>query len=157
MSTKRFAIGLWVLLGLFAMRVAAQPAQLWLRVPWLPAFDTWQSGALPYWLLLTLQLIILRLQIGIAAAIGAGRLHPSPRAARWWLGLGAIYFAAMLLRLTLGATVLASNHWFSSWLPTLFHLVLASFVLLVGALHRQGARRAPEMRYAGSIGNRLCS
>jgi hypothetical protein len=130
---------LWLLLALFACRVVAQPAQLWLHLPWLPAFDAWHSGALPYWLLLILQLVILSVQVRIAVSVGAGRMTPSRRAARWWLSLGAIYFTAMLARLSLGATVLASSHWFSAWLPTIFHLVLASFVLLVGAFHSHGS------------------
>ena len=136
-----FAVGLWILLGLFAVRVVAQPAQLWLRIAWLPAFDTWHSGALPYWLLLVLQALTLVAQVRIAAAFSAGRVVPSRRAARWWLVAGGIYCSAMLLRLGLGATLLASQHWFSAWLPTLFHLVLASFVLLVGALHHVESRR----------------
>jgi hypothetical protein len=147
MRTKRFSTGLWLLLGLFALRVVAQPVQLWLHADWLPAFDTWHSGALPYGLLLFLQLVILVVQVRIAALVGAGRVTPSRRAARWWLGAGAIYLAAMLLRLGLGATVLASQHWFSAWLPTLFHVVLASFVLLVGAFHFAGVR-APRRRGA---------
>lgn len=140
MRHRQIATGLWVLLALFAGRVVAQPAQLWLHIPWLPAFDTWHSGALPYWLLLSLQLLILCVQARIAVAVGAGRVTPSRRAAWWWLILGSIYFAAMLARLGLGATVLASSHWFSAWLPTVFHLVLASFVLLVGIFHWRGSR-----------------
>jgi hypothetical protein len=140
MRAQRFATGLWLLLGLFALRVLAQPLQGWLDSAWLPAFDTWHSGALPYWLLVICQLGILVVQARIAAAVGAGRVIPSPRAARLWLGAGALYFAAMSLRLALGATVLADQRWFGAWLPTLFHLVLASFVLLVGAFHWRAGR-----------------
>lgn len=143
MHHESFAKALWFLLALFACRVVAQPAQLWLRVPWLPAFDAWHSGALPYWLLLTLQLLILTMQVRIAVAVGAGRMTPSRRAARWSLILGATYFAAMLARLALGMTVLASSRWFSAWLPTVFHLVLASFVLLVGMFHWSCDGRPP--------------
>ena len=52
----------WLLLGLlllFFFRVAAQLIQAYSPVTSLPPFETWQSGALPYPLLVSLQLIIL--------------------------------------------------------------------------------------------------
>src|SRR5262245_19305883 len=43
---------LWVLLGLFTARVVAQPMAAVSGATWLPPFDAFQSGAVPYWLLL---------------------------------------------------------------------------------------------------------
>jgi hypothetical protein len=51
------------------------------------------------------------------------------------LVLGGLYFATMLVRLVLGLTVLSTSRWFSSVLPTMFHLVLASYLLLYGHFH----------------------
>lgn len=56
------------------------------------------------------------------------------------LAFGAIYCTTMLVRLVLGLTIFRSNRWFSSILPTTFHLVLASYLLLDGHFHfRYGA------------------
>ena len=44
--------------------------------------------------------------------------------------IGAGYLIGMLLRLSLGYTFFADNYWFNSPLPTLFHMVLATFVLV---------------------------
>ena len=41
----------------------------------------------------------------------------------------------MVVRLMLGLTVLSSHYWFANHLPTFFHLVLASFMLVAGAFH----------------------
>jgi hypothetical protein len=41
----------------------------------------------------------------------------------------------MLVRLILGLTVLSGQRWFASPVPTLFHLVLAAYVLLFGHFH----------------------
>jgi hypothetical protein len=51
------------------------------------------------------------------------------------LVFGGLYFATMLVRLVLGLTVLSTNRWFSSILPTIFHLVLASYLLVYGHFH----------------------
>ena len=51
------------------------------------------------------------------------------------LVLGAIYFTVMLVRLLIGLFVLPEHSWFGKTLPAVFHLVLASFVLLVGYYH----------------------
>jgi hypothetical protein len=144
-TTRRYALGLWLLLGAFAFRVAAQPVQLWRTVPWLPPFEAWHSGALPYAVLVTLQALILAAQARLALAFWRGRVVASHATGRRWLGLGAIYFGLMLTRLALGASLLATQRWFSAWLPTVFHLVLASFVLVVGAYHwRHAPRSSPS-------------
>ena len=49
---------------------------------------------------------------------------------------GAVYFALMAARLILGLTILSSSVWFATWIPAVFHLVLASEVLLVGGYAR---------------------
>ena len=50
---------------------------------------------------------------------------------------GAVYFAVMAVRLVLGLTVLSDFGWFSTWIPTVFHLVLASMLILIGAYQRR--------------------
>lgn len=48
---------------------------------------------------------------------------------------GALYFLTMFARLVLGLTVYRGIRWFASYIPTVFHLVLASWLLLYGHYH----------------------
>ena len=50
--------------------------------------------------------------------------------------LGAIYFGVMAVRLVLGFTTMADIKWFASPIPTSFHLVLATAVMITGAYDR---------------------
>ena len=52
---------LWFLLALFAVRVVGQLLVVAGRAPFLPPMDEWQSGLLPYPLLLASQILILAL------------------------------------------------------------------------------------------------
>ncbi|HUO85759.1 MAG TPA: hypothetical protein VM617_00075, partial [Thermoanaerobaculia bacterium] len=49
---------LWALLGLFVLRVAGQVLVAFARVRWLPPMEQWQSGLLPYRVLLAAQIAI---------------------------------------------------------------------------------------------------
>lgn len=129
------AAWLWLLIGLFTLRVAAQPTALVVTHRLLPPFESWHSGTMPYPLLLASQLVILAAMAWTARRIGAGTLRARPRVGVFMTVFGAVYLGSMLIRLLLGVTVLQGSRWFSSWLPTLFHLVLATFVLLVGRYH----------------------
>jgi hypothetical protein len=129
----------------FVFRVGAQALQAWAPVPWLPPFDSWHSATMPYPLLLASQLMILAVQVWVLAALLAGRQRP-----RRWLGVmlvvfGAVYFAFMLFRLVAGQTLLAHVPWFQPVVPTVFHLVLAAFLLVLADFHlrfQAGAARA---------------
>ena len=59
---SRSAIVLCVLTALFAIRVVGQALVAFLDVAWLPAMDTWDSGLLPYAVLLPIQIITLLVQ-----------------------------------------------------------------------------------------------
>ena len=125
---------LWVLLGLFCVRVAAQLIQALAPVSLLPAFQAWHSPALPYPLLVATQVVIITVYAWIACGIQAGRTQPDRRLGRWLLGLGGVYFAFMLVRLVLGTTLLQET-WFDALIPSGFHLVLAALLLVVGSFH----------------------
>jgi hypothetical protein len=123
---------LWLLTGLFAVRVAAQPAALVVAHPLLPPFEAWHSAAVPYGLLVASQIVILAAMGTTSWRVTRGTLPASRRAGLILLGAGALYFGAMLLRLALGLTICPESRWFTSRLPTAFHLVLASFLLVTG-------------------------
>ena|SRR5947207_2295881 len=144
-SSRRYAAALWVLLALFTFRVAAQPAALVLPSV-LPPFEIWHSATVPYGLLLASQLLIL-IACGWTAWIFAFDRLSARRGLGVWLQiLGGVYFIGMLLRLVLGFTLLRHVPWFASPIPTVFHLVLATFILLVGHFHRYGDEAALETR-----------
>ncbi|MEM7326608.1 MAG: sterol desaturase family protein [Actinomycetota bacterium] len=120
-----------ILTVLFAGRVVAQLVQAVDEVTWLPPFDAWQSGALPYPILLISQAIILVVQVRLIRRSLAGRFDPGPRTRGLLAGIGAAYALTMAVRLVLGATVLDGHRWFDAPLPSIFHLVLATFLLIL--------------------------
>ncbi|MEA3192186.1 MAG: hypothetical protein QOD26_519 [Betaproteobacteria bacterium] len=52
-----------------------------------------------------------------------------PKGGRVLLWIGSLYMAGSLLRIAVGLAVPGVPAWFSAWIPALFHLVLASYVL----------------------------
>jgi hypothetical protein len=140
---RRHGGWLWVLTGLFTLRVTAQPAALLIEHPLLPRFEAWHNGAVPYGLLVASQIVILAFMVGTSWRVTNGTAQASRRVGLLLLGTGGVYCGSMAMRLALGLNLLAESRWFASWLPTLFHLVLASFLLVVGHYHlRYGGRRA---------------
>jgi sterol desaturase/sphingolipid hydroxylase (fatty acid hydroxylase superfamily) len=142
MSGRVHGRWLWVLLGLFVVRVAAQPLARLTRWSALPAFESWQSGALPYALLFPGQLLLIAFMASIAARVSSGAIAQSPRKGRILLGIAALYAMAAVGRLILGATVLQGHWWFDAPLPSMFHIVLAAFVAAYGDYHARMIRRA---------------
>jgi hypothetical protein len=133
--SRRYAIGLWLLLLLFTFRVVAQPLALVVDSEVLPPFESWHSAALPYSVLLASQAAILVALAWTAWRFTTGDVKPRRSIGSVALAFGALYFGLMLLRLVLGLTALSHARWFASPLPTVFHLVLAAFVLLYGSFH----------------------
>ena len=128
----------WLLLGLlllFFFRVVAQLIQAYSPVTVLPPFETWQSGALPYPVLVLFQLIILAACGRVVWSFRSGTVVPSGKKGRLLLIVGSIYFIVMGLRLLIGLTVAPDHYWFGAIVPTLFHLVLACFLLVSGSFH----------------------
>lgn len=133
-TAKNFARWLWLLLALFCFRVAAQLAAL-AEPDFLPHFEAWHSSVVPYWLLLTAQVLIIIIFAWTAWRFTRGEVRAQPGLGWLLVGLGSVYFVVMVVRLVLGLTVYASHPWFGRLLPTVFHLVLASFLLVVGCFH----------------------
>jgi hypothetical protein len=90
--------------------------------------------------LLTAQIVIIAVCGIVTWAIGTRRLRPDRRYGIPLLAVGAIYFAAMAIRLIAGITFLSDMAWFAAPIPAFFHLVLALFVVTWGHyhLHRNG-------------------
>jgi hypothetical protein len=121
---------LWTLLALFALRVLGQLLVVNGMASFLPPMDAWQSGLLPYPLLLMSQGAILALFATVCTQFTRQRGYFVRR--RSWLGTplwiaGWIYAAAMVVRYGVLMTDI---------IPVAFHIVLASFLLIVAQHHR---------------------
>jgi hypothetical protein len=121
---------LWLLLSLFALRVLGQLFVAAGLAPFLPPMDAWQSGLLPYRLLLASQILIL----GVLAIVCTQFSRVSGYFVRrhGWLAtplwiVGWIYAAGMIVRYY----VLRRDV-----IPIIFHIVLAAFLLVVAHHHR---------------------
>lgn len=109
--------------------------------PLLPRFESWQGSTLPYPALLVAQLLIIAWFARTAWRFSHGDASPSRRRGIFFLTFGAVYFLTMLTRLLLGLTIYRESRWFTSYLPTAFHLVLASWLMVYAHFHyRYGAK-----------------
>lgn len=134
---KDAAIILAALLFLFVVRVTAQLVQLLAPTDLLPPFAAWQSGALPYSILLASQIVIVGISVCVIVLLWRGWLPQRRRLGLACLVFGAIYFAFMAFRLIAGLTFLAGAPFFGATLPAIFHLVLAAMLLIIGSRLRQ--------------------
>ena len=145
MSDARFA-AVSLTLGLaFLARVAGQASQRWWDVGFLPSQDAWQGSSLPFPALFAAQVVILAIIAVATLRMRAGRSLFGRRWVRPVAWFGVLYFAVMAARLVLGIggdagafgdSTLLAGKWFTAYLPTVFHLVLAGEVMLFAAYQR---------------------
>ncbi len=131
-ASKKHGYWLTLLLFLFSFRVGAQLLQSFYPVSFLPAFEDWHSGALPYWILVVSQIAIIAICLRITYQFITGTARPNFKIGKLCLVFGFIYFSIMLFRMIAGLTFAPDHAWLGARLPTFFHLVLASFLIIVG-------------------------
>jgi uncharacterized protein len=122
---------LWILLALFALRVLGQLLVVAGVAPFLPPLDEWQSGLLPYPVLLASQILILCVLATVCAQFSKGtgyfvRPHEWLATPLWIIGW--MYAGGMMMRYALLRR---------DAIPVIFHIVLASFLLVVAHHHRR--------------------
>ena len=132
---RQYAPWLWGLWFIFVFRVFAQLSLTAWDVPFLPPFDAWYSGALSYPQLLFSQFVIMIIMAFIALRFTRGKIVADRTRGILLLSLGALYFTVMFIRLVIGLLDLSEILWFNRPIPSFFHLILASFVLLPGHFH----------------------
>ncbi len=128
------AAALWVLLGLFVVRVVGQvllAAGLLGAGGVVPPWEEWYSGLLPYpWLLASQLAIVLAFgKASVDVTRGSGyfaRAHP--RFGRGILAFGVVYALGMGLRYALRGSLS---------IPIVFHWVLAGFLMVLGVQQRR--------------------
>lgn len=135
MDTERWRItGLWACLALFTVRVVGQAEVLLLAPHGLPPFQAWESGLVPYPLLLPAQMLLIAWMAVIAAenTRGSGFFWVTREVTRQRLRMIAgIYAAVMALRLVV--TIARPPHTVldRGLIPIIAHWDLALFMVLV--------------------------
>jgi uncharacterized protein len=133
-----YGIYLWLFTVLLFGRVVGQLVVARFAPKWLPPFEQWQSGLLPYPVLLAGQAVVLTLMIWISADFSRGAgfwVAPRPR-----LGLAAlvwsyVYFAAMIVRYVVRMARRPDQRWLGGTIPIIFHSVVAAFQWTFGSYH----------------------
>lgn len=130
------AIGLALLAGLFALRVAGQALVVFGSADWLPPAEHWMSGLLPYPWLLASQLAILAVQGKIVHDLFRGTgwgQRARPRAGAVLRGLSYPYLGLMIVRYAMTMSLFPERRWLGSGtIPTVFHCVLAAWLWTYG-------------------------
>ena len=130
-GNRRFAWVVGVLTAAFVLRVTGQVVQRWAPVSFLPAFDDWQGSGLPYPVLLASQVAIVVLAVVVTLRMSRGNGLIGKRWVVPVLLAGIVYFTVMFVRLILGFTALSDTTWFNRPVPSAFHLVLATQLMLI--------------------------
>ena len=143
---QRYAPWLWVILFIFFCRVIAQFSLTIMDVPFLPPFEAWYSGAVPYTQLLISQILIIAVMGWVAWRFHHAHVVAKRRIGIFLLMLGALYFTVMVVRLLVGFADLSDATWFHRPIPSFFHIVLSVFVLLVAHFHFTQADRQEGQR-----------
>jgi hypothetical protein len=128
---------------LFAIRVGGQAVQRWIPEPYLPPFAAFQGSRLPYPALLLAQLVILSLMARVCWRAWHGTLPRNARKARLLGWAGAAYMTGSLLRIAIGVLVPSASVWFRAWIPGIFHVILAAFVLCLAHAYRDSQSPRP--------------
>ena len=134
-SAYRYAITLWLLTGMFALRVLGQAIQYWYPQSYLPPFNAFQGSRLPYWALLAAQLAILAVMTRFSLRVQTGALIPNRKAGNILGWFGVVYMLGSLSRILVGVLVPSAPAWFSTWIPAMFHIVLAGYVVTICRYH----------------------
>jgi hypothetical protein len=131
---RRRCAALWLCLAIFAVRVIGQIEVLLLAPPWLPPFSAWESGWVPYPLLLPVQVLLIGWMAAIASdhSRGSGPMWVTrPRTRRRLAAFAAVYAGAMLLRLLVTAALPPHSLIDRGLIPILAHWDLAGFIALL--------------------------
>jgi hypothetical protein len=133
-TADAYARVLWVLLGLFLLRVLGQIVAATVAPRWLPPMARWYSGVMPYRYLLPVQCLFL--VVMVAMTIAVARASPplgtaSPAVGRWIVWASYVYALGMGYRSVRYA--LAPPERRGVLIPIIFHFVLAGFLWTYGS------------------------
>jgi hypothetical protein len=130
---------LWLLTALLFLRVIGQLIVYFTAPKWLPPMAQWQSGLVPYPLLVVVQAVVLALMASISIDFSRGEgywTEPHPwigGAAYWW---SYLYPGAMVVRYLVRMTRRPDQRWAGGTIPIIFHALAATFQWIFGAYHQ---------------------
>ena len=130
---------LWLFTAFFLVRVAGQ-LYVRARAPgWLPPTEQW--NLMPYRLLLPIQLAILGVMAWICVDFTRGggvAAEPRETFGEVVVWFSYVYAGAMAVRYVVRMARRPAVRWFGGTIPIVFHLVLASFLYVLGSFHASG-------------------
>ena len=98
---------------------------------WLPPMDEWQSGLLPYPVLLVSQAVVLTFMTLICVDFVRTRgffLEPHPAGGVFSVWFAYVYFGGMIVRYIVTMTRRPERRWFGGTIPIVFHSIMAAFL-----------------------------
>lgn len=135
-----YGLLLWILLGLFIMRVIGQLSVVLFHPSWLPPMSQWFSGLIPYKRLFLIQVIFIIAMSSIALSFTTSQgplIIPRPGAGKVMLAVSYIYFTSMIIRYIVRMWRNPDQRWLGGTIPIVFHFVLAAYILVLGSYHAQ--------------------
>jgi hypothetical protein len=127
---------LWILTVLFVVRVTGQMLVV-LRAPsWLPPMEQW--NLLPYPILLPIQLVFVGVMLWIDVSFTRGHgvaVDASGAFGTFLIGFSALYAASMVVRYVVRMRRRPGERWFGGTIPIVFHIVLASYLYVLGSFY----------------------
>ena len=123
--------------SLFLARVLGQLLVSRRPVRLLPPMEQWQSGLLPYPVLLLAQGVILAAQASTVVQSRRGRgalVKPRPRAGLALRRASFAYFSAMIARYCVSMKRFPERRWLGKTIPICAHCVLASYLMVYSRL-----------------------
>lgn len=127
---------LWLLAGLFFVRVAGQLLVRARAPAWLPPNEEW--NLMPYRLLVPSQLAVLGLMLWVGVAFTRGQgivAEPRPAVGDAVVWFSYVYAAAIAVRYAVRMSRRPGARWFGGTIPMVFHLVLATYLFVFGSFH----------------------
>ncbi|MEO8075038.1 MAG: hypothetical protein ABI818_01835 [Acidobacteriota bacterium] len=123
---------------LLVMRVIGQIVVVVFSPRWLPPMEQWQSGLLPYPVLLAGQACVLTVMIWISADFSRAAgvfFRPMPHIGRAALLFSYVYAGGMILRYAVRMARRPDQRWLGGTIPIIFHSVVAAFLWTFGHFH----------------------
>ena len=135
-SEKNYKIFLWILFSLFLFRVLSQFTLQFIDIAFLPTFEKWHSNTLPYTVLFFFQILIIILYSRICIRVSKNTLKANANIGKFLRIFGTIYFLSMIIRYIISMIYYPELRWFGHIIPIFFHLVLSSFLIVLGKYHK---------------------
>lgn len=134
-----YGVFLWLFTVLLFFRVIGQIVVVLWAPRWLPPMQQWQSGLLPYPVLLAGQAVVLTLMVWISVDVtrGSGVFVDPKRfeVGRFVTWFSYVYAAGMVVRYIARMIERPDQRWFGGTIPIIFHCVVAAFLWTFGRYH----------------------